>query len=712
MPYHLAMSPYFCRRRTVPALTTRDSLPDSGGFVNPFFEKSLSQGKQLWEGEKSGILYPKHLKEDAKMEQKRSSISPMDRGGMRRTFSSKKFEAKYTDLTRPLGALFTPQQTLFRVWAPTASEVTLLLYPTGDPAGEPVQRRKMEPEDKGFYSTLLSGNLAGVYYAFEVKVADTTLFAVDPYAKSVGVNGWRGMVLDPVSANPPGWEEDAPLAAVTRPTDAVVYEIHIQDFSSDPASGIRQKGRYLGLSEGGTVTPFGEATGLDYLEQLGVTHVQLMPVYDFSSVDEETGGYNWGYDPQNYFAPEGSYATDPYDGRIRVRELKQAILALHQRGIGVVMDVVFNHVADSEAFSFNRLVPGYFSRIRKVKGKKVYSNGSWCGNDTASERSMVRRYLVDCCEYWAKEYHLDGFRFDIVSLLDTETVNAIMARVKQVNPCCLFYGEGWKVDSDVTKKEAVLAGQETSALTPGFGFFNDTLRDGVRGSLFDASAGGWLAGKEEFVPQLKDCIRGNAWWCPQPDQAINFVSCHDNLTLWGKLAQVFSDRSPEFLRAANRLAAAMVFFSQGMPFLLGGEELFLAKEDGNGGYDPNSYNVTDGRNRIPWSSLSQPEVRQNRDFYRDLIAFRKAHPLLRLGSKQQIDAALTFLDTEGCLIAFTLSDPAVEPGKLLVALNPDPAPVKLSGFDRCRVLLCQGWKQSKEATLTVPGLGFVAAEVG
>ena len=179
--------------------------------------------------------------------------------------------------------------------------------------------------------------------------------------------------------------------------------------------------------------------------------------------------------------PEGSYATDPYDGRARVRELKQAILALHQRGIGVVMDVVFNHVADSEAFSFNRLVPGYFSRIRKQKGKKVYSNGSWCGNDTASERSMVRRYLADCCEYWAREYHLDGFRFDIVSLLDTETVNTIMDRVKQVNPYCLFYGEGWKVDSDVTKKEAVLAGQETSSLTPGFGFFNDTLRDGVRG---------------------------------------------------------------------------------------------------------------------------------------------------------------------------------------------------------------------------------------
>ena len=645
------------------------------------------------------------------MEPKKSSVSPMDRGGMRRTFSSKKFEAKFTDLTRPLGALFTPQQTLFRIWAPTAGQAALLLYPTGDPAGEPVERRKMEPEDKGFYSTLLSGNLAGVYYAFEVKVGDTTLFAVDPYAKSVGVNGWRGMVLDPATANPPGWEEDGPLSTVTHPADAVVYEIHIQDFSSDPASGIRQKGKYLGLAEPGTVTPFGEATGLDYLAQLGVTHVQLMPVYDFCSVDETKGGYNWGYDPQNYFAPEGSYATDPYDGRIRVRELKQAILALHQKGIGVVMDVVFNHVADSEAFSFNRLVPGYFSRIRKVKGQKVYSNGSWCGNDTASERSMVRRYLADCCEYWAKEYHLDGFRFDIVSLLDTDTVNAIMERVQQVNPHCLFYGEGWKVNSDVTKKGAVLAGQETSALTPHFGFFNDTLRDGVRGSLFDSAAGGWLAGKEEFVSQLKDCIRGNAWWCPQPDQAVNFVSCHDNLTLWDKLAQVFPDQSPEFLRAANGLAAAMVFFSQGMPFLLGGEELLLSKSDGKGGYDPNSYNATDGRNRIPWASLSQPEVRAHRDFYCALMAFRKAHPLLRLRSKEQIDAALTFLDTDGCLIAFTLKDPTVEPGKLLVALNPDPAPAPLPLTEHWKVLWQEGLALPPKGEPAVPGMGFVAAEL-
>ena len=647
------------------------------------------------------------------MEPKKPTLSPMDLGGMRRTFSSKKFEAQFTDLTRPLGALYTPEQTLFRVWAPTASQVTLLLYPTGDPSGEPVERRKMEPEDKGFYSLILPGNLAGVYYALETRVGDSTLFAVDPYAKSVGVNGWRGMVLDPATANPPGWEEDGPISTVTHPADGVVYEIHVQDFSSDSASGIRHKGKYLGLAEGGTVTPFGEATGLDYLQQLGITHVQLMPVYDFSSVDEAQGGYNWGYDPQNYFAPEGSYATDPQDGRIRVRELKQAILALHQRGIGVVMDVVFNHVADSEAFSFNRLVPGYFSRIRKQKGKKVYSNGSWCGNDTASERSMVRRYLVDCCEYWAREYHLDGFRFDIASLLDTETVNAIVERVKQINPHCLFYGEGWKVSSDVTKKDVVLAGQETSALTPGFGFFNDTLRDGVRGSLFDGPAGGWLAGDEEFVPQLKDCIRGNAWWCPQPDQAVNFVSCHDNWTLWDKLAQVFPEQTPEFLRAANGLAVAMVFFSQGMPFLLGGEELLLSKADGNGGYDPNSYNVSDGRNRIPWGRLEQPEVRAQRDLYRTLIAFRKAHPLLRLRTKEQVDSALTFLDTEGCLMAFTLEDTAVEPGKLLVALNPGLEPVKLPLSGGWKVLLQSGLTLPQhEEDLWVPGMGFVAAELG
>ena len=647
------------------------------------------------------------------MEQKKPSLSPLDLGGMRRTFSSKKFETQFTDLTRPLGALYTPEQTLFRVWAPTADGVTLLLYPTGDPAGEPVERRRMTAEDKGFYSILLPGNLAGVYYTFETRIGDSAFFAVDPYAKSVGVNGWRGMVLDPALTNPPGWEEDGPITTIAHPADAVVYELHIQDFSGDPASGIRQKGKYLGLAEGGTITPTGEATGLDYLEQLGITHVQLMPVYDFCSVEEAQGGYNWGYDPQNYFAPEGCYATNPYDGRIRVRELKQAILALHQRGIGVVMDVVFNHVADSEAFAFNRLVPGYFSRIRKRNGKKVYSNGSWCGNDTASERSMVRRYLADCCVYWAKEYHLDGFRFDIASLLDVETVNTILEQVKQVNPHCLFYGEGWKVNSDVTKKETVLAGQETADLTPGFGFFNDTLRDGVRGDLFDGPAGGWLAGKEEFVPQLKDCLRGNAWWCPQPDQAVNFVSCHDNWTLWDKLAQVFSDQPPEFLRAANGLAAAMVFFSQGMPFFLGGEELFLSKSDGRGGYDPNSYHVSDGRNRIPWGSLAQPEVRAHRDLYRTLIAFRKAHPLLRLRTKEQVDHALTFfdLDLPGGTIAFTLSDPLVEPAQLAFAFHPGPEPVRLPLKGEWEVLLTEGYNPAKDPKgFWVPGMGFWVAQ--
>ena len=349
---------------------------------------------------------------------------------MSQLYSSKEFEEKYTYSGTDLGALWTAEKTTFRLWAPTAEEVTINLYRDGDPDGDDLlEQLSMTPDVNGTWIAEKIGDLNGVYYTYLVMVDGKLNECCDPYAKTTGVNGFRAMIIDMTSTNPEGWAEDQNPNAHLGITDAFLYELHVRDLSMHRSSRIKNKGMYLGLIEPGTTTKSGIPTGLDHMKSMGITHLHLLPVFDFGWTDESSRAprFNWGYDPVNFNVPEGSYASDPYDGSVRVKEFKQMVKGLHDNGISVVMDVVYNHVFEAKDFCFNNIVPDYFSRTDEA-GK--YSNGSCCGNDTASERSMVRKYIVDSIKYWTEEYHIDGFRFDLVGLIDIETINELMAEVK------------------------------------------------------------------------------------------------------------------------------------------------------------------------------------------------------------------------------------------------------------------------------------------
>ena len=557
---------------------------------------------------------------------------------MRNLYDTEEFENAYTYLGHDLGAFWTESQTVFRLWAPTAREVTLLLYRDGL-GGEPLASQQLHPEKNGTWIARRIGNLKGLYYTYLVNVDGQAKEACDPYAKAVGVNGQRAMVIDLQETNPAGWEEDRSPFRGKGITDAVLYELHIRDLSMHRSSHIQNKGKYLGLAETGTHTRSGHATGLDHIRQLGVTHIHLLPVFDFGYTDESSPQpqYNWGYDPVNFNVPEGSYATDPFDGACRVWELKQTVKAIHDAGLSVVMDVVYNHVYDRDGFCFNQIVPGYFSRGT--------SNGSCCGNDTASERSMVRKYIVDSVNYWADEYHIDGFRFDLMGLLDIATVNQIVQAVKSRHPHVIFYGEGWQMNTSPVRPGTELATQYHSSLTPGVSFFSDTCRDLLRGSIFDSRAPGFVSGAICDKNTLNACFLGLPHWACQPEQSVNYVSCHDDYTLFDRLALVNPDAPRQTLIRQNRLAAAFVFLSQGVPFLQAGEEILRTKPKGRGKFDDNSYRSPDRVNAIRWDTLESPEYQETLAYYKGLIAFRKAHEGLRQTGREAVQASVFPMET-------------------------------------------------------------------
>lgn len=557
---------------------------------------------------------------------------------MRNLYDTEEFENAYTYLGHDLGAFWTESQTVFRLWAPTAREVTLLLYRDGL-GGEPLTSQQLHPEKNGTWIARRMGNLKGLYYTYLVNVDGQAKEACDPYAKAVGVNGQRAMVIDLQETNPAGWTEDRSPFRGKGITDAVLYELHIRDLSMHRSSHIQNKGKYLGLAETGTHTRGGHATGLDHIRQLGVTHIHLLPVFDYGFTDEASPQpqYNWGYDPVNFNVPEGSYATNPFDGACRVRELKQTVKAIHDTGLSVVMDVVYNHVYDRDGFCFNQIVPGYFSRGS--------SNGSCCGNDTASERSMVRKYIVDSVNYWADEYHIDGFRFDLMGLLDIATVNQIIQTVKSRHPHVIFYGEGWQMNTSPVRPGTELATQYLSSLTPGVSFFSDTCRDLLRGSIFDSRAPGFVSGAICDKNTLNACFLGLPHWACQPEQSVNYVSCHDDYTLFDRLSLVNPDAPRQTLIRQNRLAAAFVFLSQGVPFLQAGEEILRTKPKGRGKFDDNSYRSPDRVNAIRWDTLESPEYQETLAYYKGLIAFRKAHEGLRQTGREAVQASVFPVET-------------------------------------------------------------------
>ena len=550
-------------------------------------------------------------------------------------FSTPEFESAYTYSGTDLGAIWTPAKTAFRVWAPTAKEVALNLYKSGTPGTDDlIEKVPMTRDTHGTWVASCKGDLNGRYYTYSVLLESGWNEACDPYARSTGVNGKRAMVLDLDSTNPEGWDKDTDPNAGIEFTDAVIYELHVRDLSIDESSGIRNKGKYLGLIEPGTRTPSGIPTGLDHIKSLGITHLHLLPIYDFGSVDEsrlDRPQFNWGYDPVNFNTPEGSYSTDPFHGEVRVKEMKQMVKGLHDNGISVVMDVVYNHVFDEKTFCFNQIVPYYFSRTRNGK----FSNGSACGNDTASERSMVRKYIVDSVCYWADEYHIDGFRFDLVGLIDVDTVNEIVSEVHKRHPNVVFYGEGWSLNTDLTKP-CDLAVQGNAHLTPGFAYFNDTIRDAIRGSVFLSTALGFVTGAVGIGHKLDSCFRGMSEWCPSPSQTINYVSCHDNNTLLDRIALATPNRSFADRVRMSRLAAAFYLTAQGVPFMQAGEEMLRSKPDPKGGYVENSYKSPDSINSIKWNKLDKAVYQDTVAYYKGLLAFRKAHPALRMRSLQEI----------------------------------------------------------------------------
>ena len=554
-------------------------------------------------------------------------------------YSTEEFETRFTYGGNDLGAQWSKEETVFRLWAPTAIGVQVNLYRGGTRGVEDrIRQIPMKTDVKGTWICRVPGDLNGVYYTYEVAVNEKTLETCDPYARTTGVNGHRAMVIDLRSTDPEGWQEDRDPHAGAPITDAVLYELHVRDLSSDSSAGIRHKGKFLGLTETGTKNPNGDPTGLDHIKALGITHLHLLPSYDYGSVDEahpETPQFNWGYDPVNFNVPEGSYSTDPWHGEVRVREMKQMVKTLHDNGISVVMDVVYNHVFHADEFCFNQIVPNYFSR---TDAWGHFSNGSCCGNDTASERSMVKKYIVDSVNYWADEYHIDGFRFDLVGLIDTETINEVIETVHDRHPNVIFYGEGWSMNTKLTKDGYAMTTQLNSTLTPEFSFFSDTLRDLLRGSVFDDNLPGFASGAPGMEETLKQCFLGRPYWCKIPAQSVNYASCHDNMALFDRISHSTPGFSREMRIRMNRLAAAVYMTCQGVPFLQAGEELLRSKPLPDGTFDSNSYRSPDAVNSIKWSDLAKPEYRETLAYYKGLIAFRKAHPVLRLTTAEEVAA--------------------------------------------------------------------------
>ena len=613
---------------------------------------------------------------------------------MSTTISCQSVKKEYTSFEEypiPEGKLvemeYSPIETKFTLWAPTAEEVRVLLYDSGN-EGSAYQTLSLEMGEDGIWNTSIKEDLIGKFYTFNVKVNGKWLGDTPGImAKAVGVNGKRAAVIDLRSTDPEGWANDVrPL--LKDYADIIVYEMHHRDFSLDSVSGIRNKGKFLALTELGTTTSQGEKTGIDHLKELGVTHVHILPSYDYASVDEskpDKAQYNWGYDPQNYNVPDGSYSTDPYKPDVRIKEFKQMVQALHKAGIRVVLDVVYNHTFNTEESNFERTVPGYFYRQTK-DGKPA--NGSGCGNETASDRAMMRKYMVESVLYWINEYHIDGFRFDLMGIHDIETMNEIRAAVDKIDPSIFIYGEGWAASAPQLDQEE-LAMKANIYKMPRIAAFSDEMRDGLRGGWDDDRKGAFLIGQPGHEMSIKFGLVGAVKhpqvindsvnyskepWALQPTQMISYVSCHDDMCLADRLKATMPDATDEERASLHKLAETFVFTSQGVPFIFAGDEMMRDKKGIH-----NSYNSPDSINTIDWRNKTiHHDVF---DYVRELITLRKNHPAFRMGDADKVRQYMEFLPVEGSnLVAFILKDNANGDSwkNIIVAFNSRKEPAKLS----------------------------------
>jgi pullulanase len=626
----------------------------------------------------------------------------------------------------------------FKVWSPASHEVRLMLYNEGS-GGKPFMSRNLKPGKQGEWSITLRGKLEGKFYAFQIYAAGTGVKdfsktsakgkqcsdcywhpeSPDPYAFAVGVNGERAMIIDFEKTNPPGWKtyKKPPLKSFS---DIILYELHFRDLSIHPSSGIRHKSKYLGLAETGTKTPGGNSTGLDHIRDLGITHVHLLPSFDFLSVDEkhlEKPQFNWGYDPLNYSVPEGSYSTNPFDGSVRIAEFKQMVKTLHEHGLRVILDVVYNHTGSTEQSVFNRIAPYYYYRLNE-KGK--WSDAAACGNETASERFMMRKYMLESMLHWAKEYHIDGFRVDLMGIHDIETMNLIAKKLQEYDPSIFIYGEGWTAGASPLPDEQRALKINTHKLI-GIAAFSDELRDGVKGHVFTHDARGFATGEPSLDESVKFGIVGaikhpnvnNAKvnyskeaWANAPYQCINYVSCHDNHTLYDRL--VISNpgiKEPEILKLI-KLTQTIVLTSQGVPFLHAAEEITRTKF----GVE-NSFKSPDSINQIVWSN--KDKHLDLFEYHKALIQMRKNHPAFRMPGAEQVRKHLEFLQTGNSnIISYLLKDNANGDSwkRIFVAFNGNKAATPLIvPAGKWRVICQEGKLNEKGLDVTVGGNMIIAA---
>lgn len=554
------------------------------------------------------------------------------------------YDSQYAYSGDDLGCNYTPERTTFKVWSPEASSVVLCRYEKGN-GGSVIEEVSMTRGDKGVWSVTVDGNIVDTYYTYKVTVNGTTKEAVDIYAKAVGVNGDRAMVVDLDSTDPENWDTNYQREK-TNLSDIIVWEIHIRDFSIDASSGVstENRGKYKAFTESTTVNGDGKtASCVDYLKKLGVTHVQILPMYDYASVDETnvstslSSNYNWGYDPENYNAPEGSYSSNPYDGNVRITEMKEMIQALHDAGIKVIMDVVYNHTYSSANSNFNKIMPGYYY---KLENDLSFNNQSGCGNATRSDSAMYRKFMIESITYWAEEYNLDGFRFDLMGIHDIDTMNQIRKTLdnKFGEDTIVMYGEGWTGNSGYDSNSAHKAHE--SSLDDGIGYFNDQIRDAIKGEhKYDGTIGlvqtNYVSGsydKDKWPNNVFGGIMGSVgktdgewgmwrpFWSKSSNCVISYASAHDNLTLWDKLTEGFGkdyNSTNEKLLKMNKMAGSVILTSKGGVFMQAGEEFARTK---NG--DENSYASSDTTNRIDWNRVrTYSSVQQ---YYEGMIKIRKA----------------------------------------------------------------------------------------
>lgn len=615
---------------------------------------------------------------------------------------SRAFDEAYTYDGDDLGCTYTESQSLLKLWAPTAEHVICQLQKLGDLREEP-----MTKEERGIWSLMLEGDWEGWTYVYKVTVEGQTNTATDPYAIASTPNHERTVIIDPQKTVV---ENHGSLPPHESYTDAVVYELHVRDFSVGADGGFMHRGKYLGLTEEGTVTSEGEASGVDYLTSLGITHVQLLPVYDFASVDEHNqfGSYNWGYDPVQYNVPEGSYATDIHDPYARIIELKKAIALLHSKGLRVIMDVVYNHMYDRDSSAFHRTVPGYYFRTDEDGN---ISNGSFCGNDIDSTRPMMRKFLMASTRMWIEEYGFDGFRFDLMGILDVDTMNAIAEQTLRLKPDAMIYGEGWNMPTFLSDDEkATMMNHEKM---PNIGHFSDIFREAIKGGtsddkLAEVGYGGGDVGRSVEAAHLilgttQQVVHGDVSFEPyfrEPIHTINYVECHDNHTLWDKLKLALPEEREESLRRRHRFITSLVLISQGIPFLHAGQEFYRTKMG-----DQNSYKSSDEINRLKWEE--KDAHLDSVGYVRDLISLRKTFREFRLDTAEAVREYTDVEILDSHCIRYSLNSINGDFDHLLVLINPHQGPAVIDVGDGYEMIFNHTGSVSqpiRTSAITVEGL--------